>query len=269
MINLFTWMFAHENFKIHVKKFLIFGFLFYTAGGVLAGTASAMPKDLVTFIVMIAGLLLLAAPSFALQGYYWCLTENVIDRRTEVLADSVYNGKVGTKESFELPEFDIKKFIWRGIASSVAIFILIIPVVSLLVLCFIGGNSAGEFWNINPLQVNGIYILLFIMIALFFPALLWNYAKRDSVLAVLNIRKAVYIIGNYPFRYLRNVILIFVLMLIVNTPISLITFAIKSLFGTGTVYLILSNIFYFLAGIYMLFVFAYLHGTITPPGEGV
>ena len=98
------------------------------------------------------------------------------------------------------------------------------------------------------------YNLLYLFFFAFMPALLWNYAKQNSVFAVWNVPKAVYIIENYFFRYIWNTIL-FVLFYLLNF---FVLYQIYQQFG---------NIVYLAAGIlylYSLHVYAYLLGTLTP-----
>lgn len=103
------------------------------------------------------------------------------------------------------------------------------------------------------------------------PALLWNYAYKNSVVAVWNIRKAIYLMGNYPFRYIFNTIL-FILIAVGSSFVD--GFAgnfMKVAFTSGDIIgMVLSALLLFLLSlknIYLIFVFAYLLGTIAPTSE--
>ena len=144
-------------------------------------------------------------PNLLPIGYFWELTEKIINRESDIQANSVYNGKIKKTYKFELPEFGIAKFIWHGFASIIANTIMVIPYMLLLFLG-IKNNSFCTFPQ--------ILVISLILFAILIPALLWNYAKQNSVFAVLNIPKAVNIIGNHLFRYLKTIILLFIIYLI-------------------------------------------------------
>jgi len=107
--------------------------------------------------------------------------------------------------------------------------------------------------------------------------LLWNYAKSNSVFAVWNIRKAVYLLGTYTGKYLLNSF-IFALFYILNCAIVyavnvfLIAIGVLSLslnnFSGLIMCFIVSNLTAVVLYLYSLHVYAYLLATITPVSEG-
>ena len=112
------------------------------------------------------------------------------------------------------------------------------------------------------------------------PALLHNYAYRDSVFAVLNLRKAVYLMGNYPFRYLWNTFLIFIFSLISAVILNFLSniSGFSSNISNVNLSHVIANIHVIITfaiimlvtifwRIYPLFVNAYLLGTIAPKEE--
>ena len=104
------------------------------------------------------------------------------------------------------------------------------------------------------------------------PALLWNYAKQDSVFAVLNFRKAVFVAGNYSGKYLLNCILYAIFNALPSYLFTFLVaiFQIQMFDFTNPIYLIkfaLVEVIGYFVYIYCIFVNAYLLGTIAPPCE--
>ena len=206
--------------------------------------------------------------SLALTGYFWELTENVINRKTDIIASNVYQ-----KNSFkhiltiELPELNFRKFLWRGFASIVATIIFLYPLVMLILFSLFGAGLSGNF-NIDTVMA---YIGCYIFIGYLVPALLWNYAYRNSVFSMINIPKAVHIIGTYPFKYTVNVfiLLIFVaIQYIISISLGMVfgisAAALKSGMSFFSIlYTFITSLFY----IYWIYVNAYLIGTIVPADE--
>ena len=109
---------------------------------------------------------------------------------------------------------------------------------------------------------------------MFIPALLWNYAARDSVFAVWNIRKAVHIMGNYTGKYIWNTLLYVLFYVVTSVLLSLIATAlgIRDIANQMSMLNIIKLLVYltisYLQYLYSLYVYAYLLGTIAPPAEG-
>ena len=169
----FVWMFKKEGFKKHFAYLFIMTVLFFMVSFGLIVQKS--------FILSLIGILIIFLSLFLLLGYMWELTGNVIDRTFDINANQIYDGKIKKVYNIELPELDIKKFIWRGFASVVANIILFIPYVLLIYI----GMTNGTVTGFEPPLI--ILIVLFILLL---PAILWNYAKENSIFSVLNIFKA-------------------------------------------------------------------------------
>ena len=96
---------------------------------------------------------------------------------------------------------------------------------------------------------------------------------KDSIVAVLNLRKAIHIMGNFFTKYILNVLILSIIFL---ADFLIIAFVVYSL-GLGTTStqtsveivfkFIIFLLFMVVKGVYTTFVNAYLLGTITPPGE--
>ncbi len=270
MIEPLIWMFKLPEFKKHFIYLAAIGLIFF----VLA-TCSLYLTFFVDFytnkISMIVFAALIIVPILCLTGYFWCLAENIINRQDCLVANSIFNGKIHMVKNIKLPNWDFRKFLWRGIASIFATIILYIPC------SFVCLKVFNNLNNLNVSQVMLFCVLLFIIS--FIPALLWNYAKRDSVVAVLNIPKATYIMGTYTWRYIFNTIL-FVLFSVVYA--SLIYF-IAGLLGLDSsifqlnidsgqsiiipIPLMLLFLISYITSIYWLFVNAFLLGTLAPTSE--
>lgn len=269
MLEPFIWMFKTKNFKQHVL-YLLFTYVKFFIPAIVCFCASAFLcvsfQPIVGFVLTVLGFVLLIAPFLCVQGYFWELTGAIIDRDWDIKSASVYNGKVSSIYSVTLPEIDTKKFIWRGIASYVAIVIMFIPFLLIIL-----STSAVTLLNGDYTSTYSIcYVLLFLFFFMFIPALLWNYANRNSILAVLNIRKAIYLIGNYTGRYFLNTILAFAFSFLVSFVGALVSIPMQNP-ASLNVLSILSIIIYCLItiplSIYSIYVFSYLIGTIAPPAE--
>lgn len=279
MIQPFIWMFKHKDFKQH------FGYLagilikFFIPAIILSIFLFLFPNFLqINFQIalLILTALLFAAPFLCLQGYMWELTENIISRDWDIVANSVYNGRIKQVYKIELPELRTFKLIWRGIASVVANILMAIPIILLILISGILGVIGCKFFNTTvfanpayPYALIGAVLIYWFLV----PAFLWNYANRDSVVAVWNLRKAVYIAGNYTGKYILNSTAFCTFNFLVSLLISLIK-AILS-FGLSianipfmfATLLIIGIAIYFIY-IYSVYVNAYLLGTIAPPHEG-
>ncbi len=257
----FIWMFETENFWKRIVQLLAVQLLFYILASVF--NYFIMLQDISFILKMLCYVLMffsLVVPWLIFQGYFWRLTANVISRDMDIQSNSIYSGKVKSVFTIHLPEFKPAEFLWRGFASVIATIVMILPY-AMLVYSTIFTESFSMPWNnIDSYHklYSASYNLLYLFFFAFMPALLWNYAKQNSVFAVWNIPKAVYIIENYFFKYVGHTIL-FVIFYLLNF---FVLYQIYQLFG---------NIVYLVSGIlylYSLHVYAYLLGTITPVAEG-
>lgn len=283
MIEPLIWMFKTEKFKNHFLYFIIISIVCWgiSFGLITFSQSPELPYYLiVNRILIILGIILMILPFLCLSGYFWCLTENVIDRHQEAKVNSVYNGKAKFKEIITLPQLDFRRFVWRGIAGIVATIIMELPIILFFCLSSFSLANIVAFWSINPLVAEIIVILAIFLIMSIIPALLWNYARRDSIVATLNLPKAIYIIGTYTGKYIANTFL----YILYSLAYGFILYFILGSFGlaipqagnfgqisdfnilTNQIYVIYFIVNY-LMGIYFIYVYAYLLGTIAPPSE--
>lgn len=194
-------------------------------------------------------LVLILIPCLLISGYFWDLVENIINADIDISANNIYNGKIIQNLKIELPEFKIFKLIWRGIASVFASFLIGIPYF-ILIYIFV---SSGNIQFLPPW-----FILFFTLFYIsFFPALFWNYGKNNSVTAVFDIRKAVYISGNYPLRYCSH-ILGLILVYVIS---SIAEFALYQVLSYASIPII------WIISVYLLYVNAYILGTLAAKNE--
>ena len=289
LIEPFIWMFSVKNFKHHFAYLLLVAAVcwlltyliyFFYRGYFLTNSI------LLNIVVIIACVALFLTPFLCLTGYYWCLTDNVIGRTQEAKLNSVYNGKhADLKNVITLPDWDIPRFIWRGIASIFATLIMYIPFTLIMILIVFNLSLLAVMWSLDTQQVTIITFIFVILFTLLIPGLLWNYARRDSVMAVLNIPVAFYLMDCYPGKYFLNSFLIVVFSIVRSLIMRAVVFALG--FGTtltalytmssaqlatlpGTdlvpIFIILLILGYVIDA-YWIFVNAYLLGTIAPPSE--
>ena len=279
MIQPFIWMFKHKDFKNHFRYLLEVLLKFYVPAIILSILLYLFYKFLSPVYLtalIVFNILLYAAPFVCLQGYMWEMTENIISREWDIVANSVYNGKIKQVYKIELPELKVFRLIWRGIASIVANLLMGLPIILLFIISglisAIGYTYFGTCVCANPaypIGIAGAFLIYWFLI----PAFLWNYAHRDSVVAVWNLRKAVYIAGNYTGKYILNSTVFCFFNFIVSAIVSLLqlplSFA-KSFLPIQLlcILLILYVCFSYLVYIYAIYVDAYLLGTIAPPHEG-
>ncbi|MCM1002746.1 MAG: hypothetical protein NC408_00210 [Candidatus Gastranaerophilales bacterium] len=257
MLEPFFWMFHLKDFKKHFLFIFLLGLISYVLGFALIYTP--IPKEIGALVTA----LLWVLPAIYTAGYFWNLTEEIINRDWDIILHNIYDGIIKEYYEIQLPELNIGKNIWRGIASIVAMTLLWIPFVIIIWM----GVMSHVFMSLP--RIAAILIPLFF--AFFAPALLWNYAYKNSIVSVWNIRKAIYLMGNYPFRYLFNTI-IFIILAAASSFID--GFAgnfMKVAFTSGDIVgMILSALILFLLtvkNIYLIYVYAYLLGTIAPTSE--
>ena len=264
MFEPFIWMFKNTDFKQHFVylffiyiKFFVLALICYLIGFVFFHNPILIP------VFAILAILFFVAPGFCIQGYFWELTENIISRDWDIKAANVYNGKIKEIYRISLPELNTVRFIWRGFASVVATILMVVPFGLLI--------TSGTFLSTVCAMSIPAALLLYIFLCTFIPALLWNYAAKDSVFAVWNIRKAVYIMGNYTGKYIWNTILFIIFYLFDYVLLAFITYLLKlnnidlSLLSWVKAFILL--LLGYAQYIYCVYVYAYLLGTITPPHE--
>ena len=267
MIKSLTWMFKTKEFYKHYILLLVCFFMCAMTAFLSYFAAERFAYDNIFLSLSLYAVMFISIifPFLASQGYFWQLTSGIISRDFDVKANNVYDGKVKERFSPQFPEvFRFRKFVWRGFASLVAISLMLA-----LYVFFIQSNAfQASFTGV-------IAIAIMIFFAFFIPALLWNYAKQDSIFAVLNIRKAKYIMGTYFFAYIYKT---FLMIFFTAINLGLVYLIVKLLLATGMEVFSMSlfDIMLITIGIlvciikylYDIFVFAYLLGTIAPTSEG-
>ena len=271
LIEPFVWMFRIAEFKKHIRFLFLYvaisvavAFLAVNICNVFRLNGSA---GLVLIIIALLSVLQL---TLFISGYFWDLAENIIDRDTDIVAANIYDRKIRTVEKITLPEIKVLNMIWRGFASIVATILMTVPYILLSIISIVPTLFSPVGNTIIPAIAP---IALVIMVIVLCPALLWNYAKQNSVVAVWNIPKAIYIIGNYPFRYMGKILLIgfiyFVLSFISSSVAAMLAISKpESISDISNINLILIyfGISQFMC-LYFIYVYAYLIGTIAPPEE--
>ena len=286
MIEPLYWMFKTDNFKEHFLYLLKFGAISYFLAFLiqfLLMNYIGLDKFVLNIMLQVVSIVLFVSPGLLLSGYFWCLTDNIIDREQIARANDVYDGHVNFANKIKLPDLQLGRLLWRGIASIVATIILCLPLAFLIYLFATNFDTILQFWQLDYVYSAIIGISMFVIIAFVVPALLWNYARRDSVFAVLNIFKASYIISSYPLKYFTNVFLFIVYTVVqayvvniflgilgfsaIIASLSLSSFSADlsgALFGVSTILLIALT---YLINIFWIYVNSYLLGTIAPPSE--
>ncbi len=282
MIKPLIWMFKTENFREHYwklfKNYVIFVLL---AFAIMVLSVGFKDYQLISYSLLCLSCVIFIIPFLMCQGYFWELTDEIISRDYDITASEVYNGKISQIFKITLPRWDLKRFIWRGVASIVATMILFVPMIAMFVFgAILGTIPAYEVYSIPIFSIYSFnitpMILLCLMTYLIIPALLWNYAKRNSIIAVLNLRAGIYLMGNYAGRYFFNSFCFIVYYFIDYLIMALL---VKLFFGNGILAaqdnilgLILFGAFsliWVLKYLYTIFVSAYLLGTISDPGDGL
>lgn len=264
----FIWMFKHKDFKKHyLFLILVTTILFLSADGILFITSLIKPSNAILEIVFLCLILLTyILPILFPLGYFWELTNNIIEREVDIVANQIYDKKIKLVYKIDLPKLNIFKILWRGFASIIANIILITPYAGLIYI---------TITNNDILYKNYLIINLTVLFLILLPALMWNYAKQNSIFAVLNISKAIYLAGNYTFRYLIATLL-FVITYSVNILIDVFVIQLlrpnlNELFSIQNIFVLAGLCCYFIISIlknfYLIFVTAYILGTIVSENE--
>lgn len=268
-MNFLTWMFNEKDFKTHFSYLLKYTVIFAVLIILLAittlniGNKNPILLYITLFMILIIALCFLCFP----LGYFWELTDKIIYRKTDIIASNIYDNKIKHVNLIEFPELNIWKFIWRGFASIIANIIMFIPYISIIAIAITNSHDI-ESINLTTITILNILFMLFI------PALLWNYARKNSIVSTLNIFIAIDILGNSTFKYLKTIIL---LSLVYFSNIIIDFFVSKIFvffFGTSiqnlplniptTFGIILLILYSLIKYYYLIFVNAYILGTMMP-----
>ena len=213
---------------------------------------------------------------FLIQGYFWELTASIISRDVDIAASNIYSGKIKSIFKISIPEFKPFAFIWRGFASVIASILMFVPFVLLVMstlytqIFFLPYDNIEFYHKLYAISYNIIYFLFFSLI----PALLWNYAKQNSVVAVWDLRKAMYLLETYPLKYIWNSILFilfylfnYAILYVVQKYIFNLNFVKIASTGVLSMSIFLFIFVTYLIYLYSLHVYSYLLGTIAPISE--
>jgi len=265
----FIWMFETENFGKRIAQLFAVTVLLYILSIACFFAGNMLNGCVERYFLYSGSILFFIASWLILQGYFWELTSNVISRDVDIAANNIYSGKIKNVYTVHLPDFKPMTFLWRGIASVVASILMVLPYALLVFSTTFTGTFLLPWDNINTYHSTYAlsYNLLYLFFFIFMPAMLWNYAKQNSVVAVWNVRKAVFIIENYFFKYVGHTIL-FVLVYVLNC---FVLFCIYNILTAWNVNDVCGLLLYFISAViylYTLHIYAYLLGTITPVCEG-
>ncbi len=266
MLEPLIWMFKIHDFKKHFLLFSLIGLVCYVITGILYSYAENTWFYLSTFwklAIFPLTISIFAIPLICLTGYFWNLSDNIINRENDIIASSIYSNKIKKINKICLPDWNFKNFIWRGISSIFATVLLLVPLYLII-------NNLGSKEMNGTLQ-SVLSILVFALI----PAFMWNYARKNSITAILNIPNAIHIMGTYTGRYILNAIIFSVVTLL----FVFVAYQLFNIFELNNLFIHFSNInqnlihitifciFIYEISIYWLFISAYLLGTIAPTSE--
>ena len=277
MPEVLNWMFKVKDFKKHFIFVACFNVIIWILAWITLFSVNYFQEPTIKLALQITSFALFIIPILFLLGYFWELTDAIINREWDIKSANVYNNKIKTLNKISLPEIRIIKFIWRGIASITASALLAIPIILLVLYNLKNTQLTLEFFELDSLGANIFYSSIYLFVCSFIPALAWNYARRDSVVAVWNIPKAVFIMGNYPFLYWKNTVLFIIFTLLNGFLISnMLNISLNDILNVQN-YTQLSFSFsainiteilaVYLLNIYLIYVNAFLIGTLTPAGE--
>lgn len=281
-----VWMFKTKDFKKHFKYLIFITFICWILSIIVLQfnfDAIQLFSFELNLLFQLISAILFIVPLLMTAGYFWCLTDNAINRKIITRSGSIYTGSIELGNQITLPDFMPKHFIWRGFASIIATIIMYIPLTTIYLAATNDVNNVISFWNISYEYTNVVFVVITIFFSIFVPALLWNYARRDSVLAMLNLPKAIYIIESYPAKYFKNMILFLIFSLlhfyIIKLMLSILSVDTFLVFGNGIpivqtsiletsfVNLVVFLFFGYITELYFVFINSYLLGTIAPPSE--
>lgn len=266
----FIWMFKKKDY---MKQFLIFmvtilvliisAMLIYY--NIIVDIKNSSSINFMFYFKPVFSLFLVALPLLIIIGYFFKLTLNVIQRKYTQELSNIYDGIMSKNCEIELPKLNLFSLALKGIGAVIAMIVPITAVSGLFYISFVHGN-AHEL----PLPV-WIFIIVFLLFLI--PALLWNYAKENTLFSMINLSKSVYIIGNYFFNYIKTIIA----LLFASTISSIISHFTITTFGSTNLAiktLDIMHINFFIALsldyiliVYLTFVYAYIIGTIAPIEE--
>lgn len=259
MFKAFYWMFQKpENKKVFIKNCtILFGILLIFMFILCAMMYLVFTGSVLSFL-MIFICPLLMIPGLLTCGYFWELTSNVIERKTDIISSNIYGGRVKLAENIEIPAIKFFSYIWRGIAGSFAILIMETPVIVLLVYIIIFGKQ----------QLFPALIAIQILIWFLSPGLFWNYAKNNSIFSMFNLYAAGHLFENKPGRYIWNSVLIILTWLMFTVIVGFAEYAIglpaRSDINnmTDIIKFVLSTLIFYLPYVYVQHVYAFLIGTL-------
>ena len=221
MFKAFYWMFTDaavkEMFLKNIKFILITALI---AIAIFFIASLFLTNFIVGGVLFILAIIALLLTTLLIVGYFWEMTASIIERETDIVSSSVYDGKTKSVEKITLPDINFKKCTWRGIASSVAILIMELPVILLLMSRVFLDNEL-----LLPITIIVQFSIWFLS-----PGLFWNYAKKDSVFSILNVYTAGHLLEKRPGRYLWNCLLLILNFILLG----LLTILLNYIFSAST-----------------------------------
>lgn len=267
MIKPFIWMFGIENFRTRVFQLLCTMIVAIALAALfrLAGTffnLDILVADALALIVLVSAICII-------QGYFWEVTHCIVNREVSIEANNIYSGKIKKVYKITLPKFKLRRFLWRGIASIVASLLLVVPYLILVYTTLFMGLFSSPFFN-GQVMFWGYLVSYTILLIFYFvsmPAVFWNYAAKDSVTAVWELGRIIYLMESYPGKYILNTVLFAIVYILNSFALFGMQLFLES-FNLDSNWVILIQILVqYLIYLYLLHVYAYLIGTIAPPEE--
>lgn len=270
MFQPFVWMFKAEGygksvlqlFGVLISLTLLSALLFFSINFVHFSYYAP-------FVMVILSILAFLSIALIFQGYFWEVTNCVINREVSLEANNIYSGKIKKNYIVTLPEFKIFKLWWRGVASSFASVLLVLPYLLLVYTTLFTGLFCSPLFNGHAMF--WVYIASYTALLIFYfvsmPAVFWNYAAKNSVTAVWELRRIIYLMESYPGKYILNSVLFAIVYLLNAALIYGVKLFLISI-GLDDIYVVLIQTFIgYIISFYLLYVYAYLLGTIVPPEE--
>ncbi len=261
MLQAFSWMFKSKDFANHFCKLSLFSLILYPIGIAFILIIKALFPYINTEIYNYIKIISFGLPFLLIQGYFWNLVDEIIKREVDIEANNIYEDKINKFFVISLPSIKPIQLIWRGIASFIASILMYVPYLSLILL----SKWSGTYETLSTAFLTCVYLAYY----LFFPAFFWNYAKTNSVFGMMDIRKAIYIMGNYTLNYIFVIITLacinFLNFSIDITFINLLQNNFTNI--TKITLLIIIPVVLWIKYLYMIYVNAFIIGTITPPRE--
>lgn len=260
MLKAFSWIFKHEDCKKHFIFLITMPFIITLLVALIIMILNKFLSSILDAVYLkFIYTMIILFPILFLHGYFWNLMTNIIERKEDITLSNIYGEKPKKEIIIELPELNAFKHIWRGFASFVATLFSFLPYYLLFFTTFMTGTALTSCLYTIPVLTISVYLIYIILL----PALFWNYAKTNSVVAMLDIRKGFQIIHLYPKNYILTVLM----SILVTVMSSAIDFTLSNIYSISIALTVVSAVIIYLKLIYLIFVQAYIIGTMLPIEE--